>query len=531
MEIPYIVSPRKDTGLFNSKIAIWLFLASEVMLFGGFFSAYVFLRLGADYPWPERTLPVLPGLINTFILIASSVTVVFAWAALKMREWRKFQIFMGITIACAAVFMVFKGVEYNVKWQHQGLRLSDYTIVEGHLDYKKDDQGNKLQEKNRIRIEAESVTFSTIRHHRPWVSDIIAQAEERGSKLVLASDVSLKQSRGGSPETVASAGEPLTLELLARLGSIHEAARKNNSTIRTRNLREQWAVAKAENPDKKGWQLTSTVNIDRDAIASDLLDEVSTVAFTVTPPVQLDFKPRDVREGEGTSRLRDDTVIAGKLLDSPMVFENVDAIDFQHLAMRAEHRGIDPIAAIEASWLYQNHEWVRQTWAWHQEKVAALQQRLIDDYGLDANGNPNRVPTKKELYRVGWHDLADKAVEEGRVELGAFDKIKEEFMGPNYKARGQETFPALTVPRENIHFASKFTPSWNTYYAIYFAVTAIHGLHVVGGAIVLGYYLFFGRAMYLANPEWLANRVEVGGLFWHFVDLVWIFAFPIFYLM
>ena len=55
MEIPYVVTPRKDTGLFNSKIAIWLFLASEVMLFGGFFSAYVFLRLGADFPWPERT--------------------------------------------------------------------------------------------------------------------------------------------------------------------------------------------------------------------------------------------------------------------------------------------------------------------------------------------------------------------------------------------------------------------------------------------------------------------------------------------
>jgi cytochrome c oxidase subunit 3 len=37
--------------------------------------------------------------------------------------------------------------------------------------------------------------------------------------------------------------------------------------------------------------------------------------------------------------------------------------------------------------------------------------------------------------------------------------------------------------------------------------------------------------MYLSNPEWLANRVEIGGLFWHFVDLVWIFVFPILYLM
>jgi len=500
MEIPYIVNPRKDTGLFNSKIAIWLFLASEVMLFGGFFSAYVFLRIGADYPWPERTLPVLPGLINTFILIASSVTVVFAWAALKMREWRKFQLFMGITIACAAIFMVLKGVEYNVKWNHQGVRLTDYTIVEGHLDYLKND-GKKERELNFISIEAEAVTFSTLRHHRPWVNDILEQAGKRKAAITLADDILLKQKRDGAPEKVASKGDALTPELLATLGKLHERARKNNSTIRTRDLRKQWTAVKAENPGQKGWELSSQVGIDLEGISGDLLDEIPTVRFTVEPAVPLDFAPRDIREADGSSRLRDDTVITGRLLDSPMVFENVDAIDFQHLAMRAEHRGIDPIAAIEASWLYQNHEWVRETWAWHQKKVEALEQRLIDDYGLDKNGNPKRFPTNKERYRIGWHDLADKAVEEGRVELSAVVKIKEEFMGPNYKARGQETFPALTVPRENIHFAAKFTPAWNTYYAIYFAVTAIHGLHVIGGAIVLGYYLFFGRAMYLTNPK------------------------------
>src|SRR5436309_891106 len=44
MEIPYTVSTRPDTGLWNAKIGIWLFLASEVMLFGGLFSAYIFLR-------------------------------------------------------------------------------------------------------------------------------------------------------------------------------------------------------------------------------------------------------------------------------------------------------------------------------------------------------------------------------------------------------------------------------------------------------------------------------------------------------
>jgi len=48
MEIPYTVHPREDTGLYNAKLGIWLFLASEVMLFGGLFSAYILLRVGAD---------------------------------------------------------------------------------------------------------------------------------------------------------------------------------------------------------------------------------------------------------------------------------------------------------------------------------------------------------------------------------------------------------------------------------------------------------------------------------------------------
>ena len=57
MEIPYTVTARPDTGLYNAKIGIWLFLASEVMLFGGLFSAYVFLRIGAlpGY-WPHGCL-------------------------------------------------------------------------------------------------------------------------------------------------------------------------------------------------------------------------------------------------------------------------------------------------------------------------------------------------------------------------------------------------------------------------------------------------------------------------------------------
>ena len=96
MEIPYTVTARPDTGLWNAKVGIWLFLASEVMLFGGLFSAYVFLRLdAAPGDWPHGLLNVPVGTMNTAILIASSVTVVMAWASLKMRKFARYKFYMG----------------------------------------------------------------------------------------------------------------------------------------------------------------------------------------------------------------------------------------------------------------------------------------------------------------------------------------------------------------------------------------------------------------------------------------------------
>ena len=102
MDIPYTVHARPDTGLYNAKVGIWLFLASEVMLFGGLFSSYIFLRVGADYPWPVHELNVTLGCVNTVVLIASSVSVVWAWAALKMRKFGLYKMLMLFTVACAA---------------------------------------------------------------------------------------------------------------------------------------------------------------------------------------------------------------------------------------------------------------------------------------------------------------------------------------------------------------------------------------------------------------------------------------------
>jgi cytochrome c oxidase subunit 3 len=136
MEIPYAVKPRPDTGLYNAKVGIWLFLASEVMLFGALFCTYILLRVNApDGMWPHHWLDIRLGMTNTLVLIASSVTVVLSWASLKMGQFKRYKIYQGITILCALIFLGIKSFEYRDKFIHYEVVLTDGRIADGHKDF------------------------------------------------------------------------------------------------------------------------------------------------------------------------------------------------------------------------------------------------------------------------------------------------------------------------------------------------------------------------------------------------------------
>ena len=291
MEIPYTVTARPDTGLWNAKVGIWLFLASEVMLFGGLFSAYIFLRLdAAPGHWPHGLLNVPVGTFNTAILIVSSVTVVLAWAALKMRQFTKYKIYMGITILCGIIFLVVKlGYEWPQKYDHFGayIKTSSLEKYEKYL----------------------------------------------GNKHLLAE------------------GLPPRVEITGHLHN-HEAL---------------------HDPNIKEYEIA-----------------------------------------------------------------------------------LDPV--------------------------------FTD-------------PTNRQMDRPHF------------LYVPPTDKIG-------------------VIEKADVERATMFLPTHNTYFASYFTITGLHGLHVLAGVLVFTYlWLPVGSKLYRQNPEHLANRVEVAGLFWHFVDLVWIFVFPLYYLL
>jgi cytochrome c oxidase subunit 3 len=296
MDIPYTLTARPDTGLYNGKLGIWLFLASEVMLFGAIFTAYLFVRLGADEgSWPNHIQNVAIGLTNTVLLLTSSITMVWAWVALKERNFNKYRLALLLTIVCGVAFLGLKGVEYYSKFHHTGVMIKEE-------DFDK---------------------------YRP-------QLEKLGSFYSPIPDQHVVEIRG--------------------------------------HLHEQ--------------------------TDSDLI---------LVP----DPKP---------------------------------------------------------------------------------------DYLIHLTKTEN--PGAKEAASSSTGNEATPDTEEAK----------------------------LTIAKADVERFGLLLPAYGTYYAIYFLVTGLHALHIIGGVVVMLYFLTIGSKLYRRNPEQLSNRIEVTGIFWHFVDLVWITVFPLLYL-
>jgi cytochrome c oxidase subunit 3 len=344
MEIPYTIEARPDTGLWNAKLGIWLFLASEVMLFGGLFSGYVFLRLGAlpGY-WPHGLLYVPVGTANTAILIASSVTVVFAWAFLKIRNFTMYRVCMAATIICGTIFLIVKlSYEWPAKFHHFGAFIKP-----------------EVTEK-----------------YEPYL----------GNKRLLE--------KGMAPRYEIS-------------GHLHAV---------------EIDVSKAQQSD-----------VDAFLNAHGLKSETEGKKMTI--------------EGPTPSQ-------------SITPFEATDISEIKGVQMVSFKVALDPV-----------------------------------------NADPDNAENDRPHF---WpRDATDTMA---TIEAADID--------------GGSTAWSAFIPRHS------------SYFAIYFLITGLHGLHVLGGLIVFVYYMLpVSTRLYRKDPEHFANRVEVAGLFWHFVDLVWIFVFPIFYLL
>ena len=91
---------------------------------------------------------------------------------------------------------------------------------------------------------------------------------------------------------------------------------------------------------------------------------------------------------------------------------------------------------------------------------------------------------------------------------------------------GQKEEQTWTLEKKGLGSALRYGPRKNIFFSCYFALTGVHGVHVIGGLVPMVILM-----VHALRGKVLAHHIEYTGLYWHFVDLVWIFLFPLLYLI
>ncbi len=104
----------------TATLGMWIFLVTEIMLFGGIFMAYIVYRWAFPDVWAEAAhhLNTPLGAVNTVVLLVSSLTVALAVNAAEEGNRRRLLTMLGITLLLGATFLVIKGYEYSEKFAH-----------------------------------------------------------------------------------------------------------------------------------------------------------------------------------------------------------------------------------------------------------------------------------------------------------------------------------------------------------------------------------------------------------------------------
>jgi cytochrome c oxidase subunit 3 len=122
---------RDDVG---SRLGMWLFLVTEIVLFGGLFLAYSYMRYLYPVEFHEagQQLNVTIGVINTIILLTSSLTMVLSVVAIQRADVLKAKLLVGATIVMGAAFLVNKGFEWAAKFHHGLYPSSEHMATLPH---------------------------------------------------------------------------------------------------------------------------------------------------------------------------------------------------------------------------------------------------------------------------------------------------------------------------------------------------------------------------------------------------------------
>jgi cytochrome c oxidase subunit 3 len=120
-----------------ASLGMWLFLATEIMFFGGMFCAYLIYRFWYynEFAAGSRSLDITLGTVNTAVLICSSLTVALGVRAAQMGKRKLLVILLLLTIVFGFVFLGIKGVEWYNKYEEHHIPGPSFNVDDLVRDY------------------------------------------------------------------------------------------------------------------------------------------------------------------------------------------------------------------------------------------------------------------------------------------------------------------------------------------------------------------------------------------------------------
>jgi cytochrome c oxidase subunit 3 len=150
----------------TAKVAVWLFLVTEIMFFTALIGTYLILRNGtphnSPFKWPtphQVHLIEWIGALNTFVLIVSSLTVVLAHHVALQGKFKQAMQYVLATLLLGTLFLVIKAYEYNSKFQHDILPGHVGEVLPGmNVEREKNFNPVGMQYVERVRLQLTHIT-------------------------------------------------------------------------------------------------------------------------------------------------------------------------------------------------------------------------------------------------------------------------------------------------------------------------------------------------------------------------------------
>lgn len=206
----------------SGKLGIWLFLVTEIVLFGGLFCAYAVYRATHPeifyYAYQAELLSVTLGGVNTVVLICSSLTMAWAVRAAQLGKQKLLVTMLILTLLGACGFLAIKGVEYEHKWKKGLLPGKHFAPKEhsGHGD--KNDSaavaadaastGETLSSENTADTQSAAATETSHSDASPSEGADTEAADTQSTMAANGDEQSLIEPAAVGPRGLAAAGAP-----------------------------------------------------------------------------------------------------------------------------------------------------------------------------------------------------------------------------------------------------------------------------------------------------------------------------------